>query len=365
MQSIAAQVLQLALHIQQIPAPTFHEAERAAWVKARLSAEGLPTEQDEVGNVYACLSGRGEAPPVVVTAHLDTVFPAETDLRIRRRGHRLYGPGLGDNSLGVAGLFGLLWAFHDTRPPGDLWLVANVGEEGLGDLRGMRAVVARFGARPAAYIVLEGMALGTVYHRALGVRRYRITVRTAGGHSWVHYGTPSAVHEAAQLTAALAALPLPARPRTTLNVGRLQGGISVNTIAPEAWLEVDLRSEAPTALENLAQQVLQRARAQARPGVEIHIQPIGDRPAGTLPPTHPLVQAAVQALAQQGIPARLEIGSTDANIPLSQGLPAVTVGLTEGGKAHTTEEYILVEPLTKGLAALYDLVQRAFRLARE
>ena len=196
-------------------------------------------------------------PAIIVTAHSDTVFPLDTDLTISYQPGTIHGPGIGDNSLGVAGLFGLLWQLRqsETTLPGDLWLVANVCEEGLGDLKGMRAVVDRFGDEPRAYIVVEGMALGQVYHRGLGVQRYRITAKGQGGHSWVDYGTPSAIHELATLVTRIAALKLPEKPRTTLNVGIISGGTSVNTVAAEASLQLDLRSEGREALASLIQQV--------------------------------------------------------------------------------------------------------------
>ena len=361
----AARVLQRALEVQRIPAPTFHEAQRAAFVRQCWAEEDVAVEQDAVGNVYARLPGRGDAPPVVVTAHLDTVFPEEVDLTVRRVGPRLYGPGLGDNSLGVAALFGVVWALRPLVPlPGDLWLVANVGEEGLGNLRGMKAVVERFGGAVSAYLVLEGLGLGQVYHRALGVRRYRITLRTPGGHSWAHAGRPSAIHELAALITELTHLPLPTRPRTTLNLGRIGGGMSINTIAPEAWMEIDLRSEEARALTRVASSVKRLAQKHRRARVQVQLEVIGERPNGALSPTHPLVQAAEAALRAQGVaPTRLS-GSTDANIPLSRGYPAVGLGLTRGGGAHTVEEYIEPDALPQGLAAVVSLVRQAYTLAQ-
>jgi acetylornithine deacetylase/succinyl-diaminopimelate desuccinylase-like protein len=364
MNDTISRLLDLAIAIQQIPAPTFHEAERAEYVRARFVEEGLQdVEIDSAGNVYACLrsnrqSLNAKSQPLIVSAHLDTVFPIGTDLKIFREPERICGAGIGDNSLGVAGLFGLVWALRERRMdlPADLWLVANVCEEGLGDLRGMKALVDRFGSGPAAYIVLEGMALGSVYHRGLGVRRYRATVRTGGGHSWIDYGQPSAVHELAALAAKLTALPVPAEPRTTLNVGTISGGTSVNTIAAEAHLELDLRSEGPETLEDLARQVEALAAAARRAGVEVTAEVIGRRPPGELPGSHPLVRLAQESLRAVGIEPRLHIGSTDANHPLSLGLPAVTVGLTTGRGAHTVHEYVNVEPLEKGMEALVGLV---------
>ncbi len=368
MSEVLARLVDLAVEIQQIPAPTFQEAERAAFVRARFEAEGLPTQRDRAGNVYACLRGtRRAARPLVVSAHLDTVFPPSVALTLRREAERLAGPGIGDNTIGVAGLFGLLWELRRRRLrlPGDLWLVANVCEEGLGDLRGMQAVVERFGERPLAYLVLEGMALGQIYHRGLGVRRYRIAVRTAGGHSWIDSGAPSAVHELAALATRLTALPLPAEPRTTLNIGVIAGGTSVNTIAAEASLELDLRSESPAALQSLAEQVEALCASARRSGVTVEAETIGARPAGEIPASHPLVRLAQAALQNLGLQPRLNIGSTDANLPLSRGLPAITLGLTTGGGAHTVHEYIHLPPLEQGLEQLLWLVERVGDLRRD
>lgn len=355
-------LLNLAIEIQQIPAPTFQEQPRAELVRSRFLSEGLSDVEMAVpGNVYACLrASRPQRPPLVVTAHLDTVFPLETDLTVRRKDGKIYGPGLGDNALGVAGLFGLLWALRkeNITLPFDLWLVATVGEEGLGDLRGMKAAVERFGREVLAYLVLEGMALGHIYHRALGVRRYRITARTAGGHSWADYGKPSAIHELAKLIVALERLPMPAGGRSTLNVGTIRGGASVNTIAAEASLELDLRSERRETLDALVQQVEKLCRQAERPGVTIECQQVGARPAGEIPASHPLVHSAVQCLEEQGLEARLTIGSTDANVPISLGIPAICLGLTTGGGAHTVHEHIYTAPLEQGMRQLLCLVRR-------
>ncbi len=353
--SLLARVLEMAVAIQQIPAPTGAEAARADFVQARFAAEGLETTTDAVGNVYARLPGQDpDAPPLVISAHLDTVFPADTPLTLRREGDRLCAPGIGDNSVAVAALFALAWLLPSPLPA-DLWLVANVGEEGLGNLKGMKAVVARFGGRVRAYLVLEGLGLGWIYPQGLGVRRYAISVETAGGHAWGDAGAPSAVHILADLVARLAARPLP--PRTSLNVGTFHGGVSVNTIAPRARVEIDLRAVAPRDLERLAHGVESEALRVRRKGVGVYIERIGDRPAGHIPASHPLVQAALAALQKEGIRGRLAPASTDANIPLSRGYPAICLGLTHGGGAHTTAEFIETASLAHGLAALVRLVQ--------
>lgn len=364
--SLVARVLDLAVTIQQIPAPPFGEEQRALFIRDRFEVEGLQdTALDEIGNVIGCLPGESKKPPLVVSAHMDTVFPYETDLQVRRETDKIFGPGIGDNSLGLAGLFGLLWAIRQKQGslsvfPGDIWFVANVGEEGLGDLRGMRSIVDRFDKDVLAYLILEGMALGQVYHRALGVQRFRINVHTSGGHSWVDYGRPSAIHELATLIHRLTAIPVPARPRSSLNVGVISGGTSVNSIASEAHLELDLRSEGSNVLENLVGQVEQIVHEAEKPGVQIALDLIGKRPAGKLSPTHPLVKIAKRSLQKQRIQANLTIGSTDANIPLSRGLPAITIGISTGYGAHTGNEYIQTQPVFQGLAQLVDVVEGIF-----
>ena len=368
MKQIVEAIIERAIQIQQIPAPTFREHQRAAFLKDHFHAEGLKDiEIDTLGNVYARWPGDGMAGPIIVSAHTDTVFPPDTDLACARKNGKLYGPGIGDNSLGVAGLFGLLWALRRSRKaiPGDLWLVANVREEGLGDLKGMRAVVDRFGDAPLAYIVLEGMSLGKIYHRGLGVQRYHIHAQTQGGHSWADYGAPSAIHELSALITRLTAIPISKRPRASLNVGVVSGGFSVNTIAAEASLELDLRAEKPEPLQKLVQVVEKLVTESNRPGVQFRAKIIGQRPAGEIPPDHPLVKAAVSALQKQGIRPQRSIGSTDANIPLSRGLPAVCIGLTHGGGAHTTREFIEPRPVEQGMAQLLALTQIVYETTRE
>ena len=369
-------VLDLAVQIQQIPAPTFEEGQRAGFMLQQFIHLGITESfMDDVGNVYARIKGKGENPPVVVSAHLDTVFPAGTDLSITRTDDRIAGPGIGDNSVGLAALFGLAMVFRaqDQVPlaipslGGDLWLVANVSEEGLGNLTGMKAVVDRFGREALAYLILEGMSLGQIYHRGLGVKRYRIHVHTPGGHSWVDYGSPSAIHHLADLVVKIKAIPLPVEPRTSLNVGVISGGTSVNTIAADANLLLDLRSVSPRVLVNVSNQVEELVHlADLRGGEEVKVEAvvIGSRPAGEIPSDHPLVQLGIACSAVHGQKIKLNIGSTDTNEPLSRGLPAICIGLTSGRGAHTLSEYIDTKPLERGLWILSDLVQSVFEKGR-
>ncbi len=372
-ESVINRVLELAIKVQQIPAPTFSEGQRARFIRQNFLDQGISNVTvDKVGNVYAHLVGRGDALPLIISAHLDTVFPSRTDLLLTRSSDRLSGPGIGDNSLGLAALFGLFWGLNDADVdqlarlplPGDLWLVANVCEEGLGNLRGMKAIVDRFGNNIQAYLILEGMSLWHIYHRGLGVRRYHITIRTPGGHSWLDYGQPSAIHELAELVVKIKNLPLPVEPRCSLNVGVISGGTSVNTIAAEASLQLDIRSECSQTLDVLTtriEQVIENAYQEGGDKVKVSAEVIGERLAGELPIEHPLVKHAVKCLDAQGITANLNIGSTDANEPLSRGLPAICVGITTGGGAHTLEEYIDIGPVGQGLAYLVDLIYAIFQ----
>lgn len=359
------EVAQLAVAIQQIPAPTFSEQQRAAYVRDQFESIGLSRiSVDHLGNVYGCQPSEagGDRDPVVVSAHTDTVFPADTDLAVRRVNGQIHGPGIGDNSMGVAGIIAAAQALVDSQLPlpADVWFAANVGEEGLGDLLGMRAVVDRFGDA-AQYIVVEGGLYGRICHQAIGVRRYRVDVRADGGHSWGNFGRPSAIHELARLITEIDQIPVPSTPKTTYNVGIIEGGTSINTIAQSASFLLDLRSEdggALTRLEQAVDQLLQRGRE--REGIAITQTLIGDRPAGQLPSSSPLIRWAKDALDYVGC-QRIEFlaGSTDANIPLSRAIPAVCIGLAESGNSHRLDEFVDLARLPQGLVQLLLLVLAA------
>lgn len=343
------------VRITEIPAPTFAEEPRAQYVASRLRALGMAVQRDEAGNVWAPwpapAPGAGRQAPVVISAHLDTVFPAGTPLTVRRQGRRLYGPGIGDNSTSVACLLLLAEALYEAgfapRVP-VLWLF-NTGEEGLGNLRGMRAFLDGCPVPPAAALVLDG-GLGMLCYRGIGSRRLRATFTGPGGHSWKDFGQPSAIVAAGRALSRMAAIPVPAEPRTTWNVGRISGGTSVNTIAPTCQLELDLRSEDAAALARVEQAARQALEEAAREeGVDLEVTVIGDRPQGALPPDHPLVTLVREAMLRCGIPAHDLPASTDANLPLSRGIPAVTFGIRHGDGAHTLDEYIERSGLDRGL----------------
>jgi tripeptide aminopeptidase len=345
--------------LQGIPAPTFHEQERAAALRSRL--EELPNvtlDSDPIGNLYTRLPGGGK-PPLVISAHLDSVFPRSTCLDVREEHDRLIGPGIGDNALGLACLIELATDLGVQDLPCDVWLVANTAEEGLGNLAGMRAVVDRFDSRPSAYLVIEGMALGYIYHRGLPIRRYRISIRGSGGHAWVHAGRASALHALLHLGDRIGRIRLPRRPVTTLNIGTIQGGSSINTIAAEAHLDLEIRSETGWMLDRLDRTILRICESRNLPKpLRVECELIGERPEGEIPAEHPLVQLACQVTRDQaGITPELGVASTDASQPLSRGLPAICIGLTRGGNAHSMQEYIDILPITSGYSALMKLIQ--------
>lgn len=350
-------VLETAILVQQIPAPTFHEQQRGAMVATEFTNIGLHNvEVDDLGNVFARRPGAPDAPALLVSAHLDTVFPLSVDLGIRYEGDRVYGPGLGDNSLGVAALLHLARNYQQFDLPHscDIWFVANVGEEGLGDLRGMRAVIDRLQSQLAAVVVIEGCDFGTLHHRAIGVRRYRIEAEAPGGHSWGDFGRPSAIHVLARLATAITSLEVPRAPRTTYNIGVIEGGTSVNSIAQSASMLLDMRSVEPLALNRLASSVdaLIDHIATQNPGVILRASVVGNRPAGAIPREHPLVQSAMAAFRSTGASISFQQGSTDANIPLSRNIPAVCIGLTDGGNAHRLDEFIVPARISHGMQAL-------------
>lgn len=340
-----------AIAVCEVPAPTFHEAERARLVAARMRALGLGSPRlDAAGNVVCELAGRPDRPQVVLMAHLDTVFGPDVDVRVQRDGTRLRAPGIGDNSVAVAALLWLGRALADLPDRGTLVLAANVGEEGLGNLRGARALWDAYGMTAGAWLVLEGGTFNRAVREGVSSRRLPVTYRGPGGHSWQDFGRPSAIHALGRLIDQLAGLRVPRDPKTTYNVGRVQGGTTVNTIAAEASLTLDMRSVDPSALEVLDRAARGLVEAVARAaGVEAAVEVVGDRAGGGLSADHPLVQTVERAAAALGTAVTWEAASTDANVPLSHGAACVCLGLARGEGAHTLEETLDTTELTTGL----------------
>lgn len=356
-------IVTAAITIQQIPAPTFAEEQRARFVYDQMINSGLEqVHMDALHNVYGCLPGQAPGPGVLVSAHTDTVFAPDTDLTIRRTAERVYGPGIVDNSISVAALLHLARTLRQQqiRAERTLWFVANTGEEGLGDLRGMRAAVDALHDQVATVIVIDS-AYGAIVHGGVASRRYRISTQTAGGHSWQDFGAPSAIHVLVQFAARVIERKLPQTPKCTFNIGVIEGGTTINAIARHASLLLDLRSESEASLAALVQQVeeLISATAARHPAVTLRAEIVGDRPGGSLSQTDPLVQLAAAAYRALGATVTFEAASTDANVPLSRGIPAVCIGMCQGGNAHRLDEYLDVADIPAGMRALLLLVLTA------
>jgi tripeptide aminopeptidase len=337
------------MEVTAIAAPSFSEGERAAWLAERFASLGLATTVDDAGNVIATSpAAEPGAAEIVVAAHLDTVFAAGTDLTVRTENGRISAPGISDNSRGVAGILALARALRAADWPlrAPVTFVGTTGEEGAGDLRGAKQCVRDRGARMGAFIALDGAGASRIIHAGVGSRRLRVTFRCRGGHSWSDWGAPNAIHAAGRALAVLAAHEPPREPRTTLTVARMGGGTTINAIPSEAWLELDLRSEQQEPLRDLEEAVrkmLQRAAvAESTPAeaVAFTIDVFGDRPAGETPRDHPLVAMACDATRAVGLVPELAPSSTDANVAMAAGIPAIAIGA--GGMAggvHTPGEW--------------------------
>ena len=324
---------------------------------------------DEVGNVVAVRPGAQAGPPVVIAAHLDTVFPSGTDLTVRTEGNVLRGPGISDDGRGLAALLALARSLTEADLTTDLPLVfaATVGEEGSGDLRGVKHLFGDGGhVRSAAgFISLDGAGMSTVVTRGLAARRFRVIIRGHGGHSWTDRGVPNPIHALGRAIGGLATWPTPSSPALALTVSRWGGGTSVNSIPAEAWAELDLRCESKghfDIAEERVRSVLQRSLEEENSGareasheVDLEIIVIGERPPGATPTDSPLVEAALAATRMFDVEPRLVASSTDANFPMSLGIPAITLGAGGmAGDAHTLEEWYRNDLGPEGLQrALY------------
>lgn len=337
-----------------IPAPSYEERERAEFVAKSFEDVGLHADIDEMGNVVARRTGDGNAASLMLAAHTDTVFPRGTVITVRRTDAEMIGPAIGDNSLGVAGLLALVGILDSAKveTPGDLLLVANVGEEGLGNLRGIRAMIERFEHELGGVVAVEGHNVGRVTHVAVGSRRIRVTIDGPGGHSWGAFGQPSAIHELGKIIGEISQLEVPCEPKTTFNVGIIDGGVSVNTIAPRASAVIDMRSVDPASLDRLSARVEEIIERRNSDRIKTRIDILGERPAGETEPSATLVRTAIAILKNLGFEPELNASSTDANIPISRGIPAICVGLTHGAGAHRVEESIEIAPIEQGMAQL-------------
>ncbi|MGZ4827378.1 MAG: M20/M25/M40 family metallo-hydrolase [Terriglobales bacterium] len=353
-------LLERQMEVTRIPAPPFGETARAEWLAARFRELGLEEVHiDGIGNVIGIRPGAAAQPEpkyLAVTAHMDTVFPAGTGVIVRRENNRLYGPGISDNSAGITALLALAGALQhaEIRTEWPLAFIGNVGEEGEGDVRGMRYIFAEACWRDAiaATLVLDGAGTDTVVTEALGSKRFLVTLFGPGGHSWSDFGTANPIVVLARAIDQFARTPIPASPKTTFNIGVISGGTSVNSIPETASIKVDIRSVAGEQVERLERALrdaVERAVSQeprttfggrSHSGLAADIKLIGSRPAARLGAGSPLLAViqAVDTLLDNN--ARLQRASTDANIPLSQGRDAVAIGAGgAGGGAHTLHEW--------------------------
>jgi tripeptide aminopeptidase len=349
--SIEPWVLEQQIALCEIPAPPFKEQARAAAYRKAFEHLGLQRVRvDAVGNVIGERPGAGQGPHLVFTAHLDTVFPEGTPVTVTRSASRLAGPGISDDCRGLGVVLGVIRALRDAKvhTPGRITFVGTVGEEGLGDLRGVKHLFGPDGLGPIdRFVSVDGAGLDIV-NGGVGSKRYRAAFRGPGGHSYGAFGLPNPLHAMGRAIATISAMEVPSIPKTTFNVGRVGGGTSVNSIPFEAWMEVDLRSEDAAALAALDGRVraavdaavqAENARWQHAQRVSVEMKLVGDRPAGRTADTSDIVVAARSVLQALSLPATLKNSSTDANVPMARGVPAITIG--GGGRgtgAHSLEE---------------------------
>jgi len=351
LKSIESETVNEQALICEIPAPPFKEQQRAEYFRKRFVELGLENVRiDAEGNVIGERPGERANPTLVLSAHLDTVFPEGTDVNVTRSGSILKGPGIGDDSRGLAVMLAVMRALQEktiaTR--GTIIVVATVGEEGLGDLRGVRHLFSKeLKERVTHFISIDGTGLG-ITNRAVGSSRYRVTIKGPGGHSYGAFGLPNPIHALGRAIEKISRFDVPRQPKTTFNVGRIEGGTSVNSIAHTAWMEVDMRSESAAELVKVEEK-FKAAVHQAvdeenafwnhRTKLTADVKLIGQRPTGEQPPDAPIVRIALATDSALGIRSRLTAGSTDSDIPISLGIPAITIdGGGEGRGTHSLDE---------------------------
>ena len=341
------------IRITEIPAPPFQEAARASVVKTLLAESGLNVQIDKTGNVIGELPGANDKEIVMLTAHLDTVFPPGTDVKVRRDGERLSAPGISDNGTGLAALVSIARAIQESKikPRRTILFVADVGEEGEGNLRGMRALVEAYRARLKAAVVLDGSGTDHVTTKALASRRLEVLITGPGGHSWSDFGMPNPINALVRGSIRFINTKVPANPRTTFNLGQIEGGTSVNSIPYDAKLKVDIRSESEDELGKLESALresisagvrdeMESSRDRSKGKLDWKIDVLGTRPGGELSPNSPLLAALRAADDYVSNQSRIERSSTDANIPLANGIDAISIGAGgTGGGAHSLQEW--------------------------
>ncbi len=340
------------VRLTEIPAPEFDEARRGEALKELFAASGFQVSTDKTGNVIAERPGSDAKSVILLAAHLDTVFPAGTDVRVKHDGNRLLAPGIADNGVGIASLAGLARAFAESRvrTTKTIVLVGELREGGEGNLRGMRALMDSYGSRLAAVIAVDGPSTDHITTQGIASRRFEATITGPGGHSWSDFGAPNPITAIARGIVKFSAISVPSDPRSSYNFGTIEGGTSVNSIPSKSAVKVDLRSEDEgelSRLENALRDAMQTgvkeeisATQSAKDALQLNFRLLGTRPAGKLPDDSPLIATIRNVDRFLGNRSRLERSSTDANIPLSMGIPAVALGGGgRGGGSHTLYEW--------------------------
>ena len=341
--------------LTEIPAPPFKETKRAAaYLEMLREAKLADVETDAEGNVMGIRTGTGSGPMLAVLAHLDTVFPEGTDVKAKLEGTKLHAPGVGDDTSALALMLSVVRAMDAAKvqTPGDILFVGNVGEEGEGDLRGVKYLLqkGKYKDRIKRFISIDGGSQDGIVNGGLGSLRYRVTFKGPGGHSYGAFGLVSPAFAMGDAMARLSKLQVPSLPRTTFNVGVVGGGTSVNSIPTDMFMLVDMRSESPGELKQVDdafQRVVREAvdeenkvRSTAEGKIVADVKLIGDRPSGSTPTSTYLVQVAASVARVYGFTPTFEIGSTDANVPIAMGIPAITIGRGAGGRSHSMDEWI-------------------------
>jgi acetylornithine deacetylase/succinyl-diaminopimelate desuccinylase-like protein len=373
-------IVEEGIQLTEIPAPPFKEEVRAKAFEKMIRAAGLSDVKiDDEGNVLALRRGTlGDGKVVVVSAHLDTVFPPGTDVQVKRQGNKLYAPGVGDDTLSLAVLLGFVRAMEATKikTRDDILFVATVGEEGPGDLRGVRYLFTKgpYKDKIKSFFSIESGSVAVITNGGVGSKRYRVTFTGPGGHSFGAFGLVNPMFAMGQAASEFSRIQVPTSPKTTFSIGLVGGGTSVNSIPLDAWMEVDMRSEAPAELKRVEDRMLKImqdagegenfARSTAEGRIKVEARLIGDRPAGSTDPKSELVQITKAAIEAGGYQVSYGWSSTDSNLPMNLGIPALTIGRMapdKSGRSHSLDEWVDVEkaPMVKAMTTSLSIVLTA------
>nr|WP_283254231.1 M20/M25/M40 family metallo-hydrolase [Ramlibacter paludis] len=373
-------IVEDGIKLTEIPAPPFKEEVRAREFQKMLQAAGLADVKiDEEGNVLALRKGtHGDGKVVVVSAHLDTVFPPGTDVKVKRQGTKLYAPGIGDDTMSLAVLAGFVRAMQaaNIRTRDDILFVGTVGEEGPGDLRGVRHLFTKgaYKDKIKSFFSVESGSVAGITNGGVGSKRYRVTFSGPGGHSFGAFGLVNPMFAMGQAASEFSRIQVAASPKTTYSIGLVGGGTSVNSIPVEAWMEVDMRSESVPDLKRVEDRMLtivkeaaegeNFARSTKEGKIKVEAKLIGDRPAGNTAVTTDLAQYAKAAIEAGGYKVNYQWSSTDSNMPMSLGIPALTIGRgapDSSGRSHSLDEWMDVDkaPMVKAMATSLSIVLAA------